>query len=148
MKFHDLAAPAHKGRKRLGRGIGSGQGKTAGRGTKGQNARTGGKRRPGFEGGQNPLLKRLPKTRGFRSLNRSDQAIIHTDQLNCFKADASVNKEALCKAGLLTSVSQVVKLLHRGALTRPLKLNIDGASATARGAVEAAGGSLSKGDTN
>lgn len=113
MKFHDLELRAKKTTKRVGRGIGSGHGKTAGRGTKGQNARTGGGVRVGFEGGQNPLLQRIPKQRGFKSMSPKAQ-VVHTDQLGHFKAGSEVTTEALFRAGLINDPKLPVKILGRG----------------------------------
>ncbi len=142
MKYHELNIETKKDKKRVGRGIGSGYGKTAGRGTKGQNARTGGGVRPGFEGGQNPLMKRLPKVRGFRSKARKNVETLHTDQLNTFRAKSTVTKQQLKEARLISSIDSKVKLLKRGELTKDLTLEIDSASASAAAAVEAAGGKI------
>src|SRR5438270_11023419 len=111
MKIHELNVASGENRKRIGRGIGSGKGKTAGRGTKGQNSRTGGGVRPGFEGGQNPLAKRLPKSRGFKSLNPTNYQVVNIGDLGVFKAGATVDSEGLKKASLISSVKQPVKLL-------------------------------------
>src|SRR5687767_3074169 len=118
MKINQLSLKPARGTKRKGRGIGSGQGKTAGRGTKGQNARTGGGVRPGFEGGQNPLMHRIPKQRGFKSLGTKAQ-VIHTDQLNQFSA--RVGLDELLAAGLISDSRLPVKLLKRGELTKKLE---------------------------
>lgn len=145
MKYHELETPTLKKSKRVGRGIGSGSGKTAGRGTKGQNARTGGGTRPGFEGGQNPLMKRLPKVRGSRSRfkpNRIKDEIVHTDQLNSFKAGSQINKAVLAKAGLISNEQVGVKILSRGKLDKALKVTLNKVSASAAKAIQAAGGSL------
>lgn len=122
MKYNELNLPAKKDRKRVGRGIGSGYGKTAGRGTKGQNSRTGGGVRPGFEGGQNPLLQRIPKLRGFTSRNPKAQ-VVHTDQLNVFKSGATVSPQTLLDAGLISDVKVPVKVLLRGKLEHTVKLD-------------------------
>lgn len=121
MKYNELNLPAKKDRKRVGRGIGSGYGKTAGRGTKGQNSRTGGGVRPGFEGGQNPLLQRIPKLKGFTSRSPKTQ-VVHTDQLNIFKAGATVNPQSLFEAGLIDNLNIPVKVLLRGKVNVALKL--------------------------
>src|SRR6185369_4240525 len=102
MKIHELNLTSKTDRKRVGRGIGSGYGKTAGRGTKGQNARTGGGVRPGFEGGQNPLAKRLPKKRGFAALSRVEYQVVNLGQLNRLREGSTVDAEALAKAGLIS----------------------------------------------
>ncbi len=142
MKYHQLDITSKKTKKRVGRGTGSGYGKTAGRGTKGQNARTGGGVRIGFEGGQNPLMKRLPKTRGFRSHPKQKTETIHTDQLNEFRAKSTVGNQQLKEAGLISRLDSRVKLLTRGELNKELTLDIDSASASAKKVVEAAGGSI------
>lgn len=143
MKFHELNTAAKKSRKRVGRGVGSGHGKTAGRGTKGQNARTGGGVRPGFEGGQNPLMKRLPKTRGFKQ-KAKDQVVVHTDALNRFRANTKVTKTQLHEQGLIGSPTVRVKLLHRGAVDKSLTVTVDAYSKQAAAAIEAAGGSITR----
>jgi large subunit ribosomal protein L15 len=142
MKIHELELSSPKDRKRVGRGIGSGYGKTAGRGTKGQNARTGGGVRPGFEGGQNPLAKRLPKKRGFRPLARVVYQVVNLDGLDRLKAGSTADPAALAAAGLIKKADQRVKLLARGTLTKKLTVKVHGASATAKTAVEQAGGTL------
>src|ERR1700733_7911298 len=101
MKIHELQLESAKDRKRVGRGIGSGYGKTAGRGTKGQNARTGGGVRPGFEGGQNPLAKRLPKKRGFVPIARVEYQVINLGDLERLKTSGTVGPAELAAAGLI-----------------------------------------------
>ncbi len=128
-------------KKRLGRGIGSGWGKTAGKGHKGQLARKGGKVRPGFEGGQTPLYRRLPK-RGFTPLNRNLYNVVNLDQLNQFEAGATVDANTLVKVGLLRNLNKPVKLLARGTLEKKLKIVVAKASASAKAAVEKAGGAV------
>jgi len=142
MKIHELNLESGKDKKRVGRGIGSGYGKTAGRGTKGQNARTGGGVRPGFEGGQNPLAKRLPKKRGFTALNHTQYQVVNLDGLDKFKAGTVVDAAALVAAGLVKKADDRIKLLSRGELTKKLTVTVHAASATAKAAVEAAGGTL------
>lgn len=146
MKYHQLDKPKKQHRKRVGRGIGSGYGKTAGRGTKGQNARTGGGVRPGFEGGQNPLSKRLPKVRGANSRHyRKDRIqLVHTDQLNRFKAGSKIDRPTLVEAGLIKDQKQPVKLLKRGELEKAVTVSLDAASASAASSVEASGGKFTK----
>lgn len=140
MKYHELNVMSNKDRKRVGRGIAAGQGKTAGRGTKGQNSRTGGGVRPGFEGGQNPLMQRLPKLRGFHS--RFPKArIVYTGQLSELKAK-TIDTFVLAEAGLLDTPYQRAKLLNRGDITKPLNVKLQAASATAVTAIEKAGGSF------
>jgi large subunit ribosomal protein L15 len=142
MKIHELEITSAKDRKRVGRGIGSGYGKTAGRGTKGQNSRTGGGVRPGFEGGQNPLAKRLPKKRGFTPLARVEYQVVNLDGLERLKAGSTADPAALVAAGLVKKADGRVKLLARGELTKKLTVKLHGASATAKTAVEKAGGTL------
>jgi large subunit ribosomal protein L15 len=142
MKIHELNLESAKDKKRVGRGIGSGYGKTAGRGTKGQNARTGGGVRIGFEGGQNPLAKRLPKKRGFTSLSRIEFQVVNLSVLDRFKAGSVIDAEALANAGLVKKADGRVKLLASGELSKKLTLKVNAASATARKAIEAAGGSV------
>ncbi len=142
MKIHELKLDSKTDKKRVGRGIGSGYGKTAGRGTKGQNARTGGGVRPGFEGGQNPLAKRLPKKRGFASLNPTHYQVINLVQLEGFKDGTTLNLVALSEAGLVKKANLPVKLLGTGSLTKRLTLSVHAASASASAAVAKAGGSI------
>ena len=126
--------------KRVGRGIGSGLGKTCGRGHKGQKSRSGGFHKVGFEGGQMPLQRRLPK-RGFKSqsLKYNDEVTLRTlEQLGL----AEVDMTALKQAGLVSAMAQVVKVIKRGELTRAVKLTGVGATAGAKAAIEAAGGSV------
>ncbi len=132
---------ARHAKKRLGRGIGSGLGKTAGKGTKGQNARSGGGVRPGFEGGQLPLFQRLPK-RGFKSLNRVEYSIVNVEQLNQFRAGSVVDVEKLIEAGLVKDAVNGVKILGNGKLEKKLTVKANKFSESAKQAVEAAGGSV------
>jgi large subunit ribosomal protein L15 len=128
-------------KKRVGRGQGSGQGKTAGRGGKGQKARTGNMRFEGFEGGQSPLQRRLPKF-GFVSPNRKHFAVVNLGDLGHFSAGATVDEAALRTAGLVKGRWHGVKLLGEGALALKLVVRVHRASAKARAMVEKAGGSL------
>jgi len=132
---------SHRTRKRLGRGIGSGLGKTAGKGHKGQRARKSGNVRPGFEGGQMKLYMRLPK-RGFTNTFRIEYNIINIEALSSFVDGAKVDLKALSQAGLVRDANLPIKLLGRGALTKKLDILVDRASASAQAAVEKAGGSL------
>ncbi len=144
MKIHELDLVASKNKKRVGRGISAGQGKTAGRGTKGQNSRTGGGVRLGFEGGQNPLAKRLPKKRGFRPLNQVSYQIVNLDQLVSRKA-TKFDSDQLLADGLIANTKQPVKLLARNKdekLDKKLTVTVQAASTAARTAIEAAGGSV------
>lgn len=141
MKYHDLTTAPKKSAKRVGRGIAGGQGKTAGRGTKGQGARTGSSKRPGFEGGQNPLMQRLPKLRGFRSIAIKAENV-YTDQL--VAVGAKVNNETLAAKGLVTSPYARVKLLYRGEVAKAVTVELQGISAKALEAVQSAGGSFTQ----
>jgi large subunit ribosomal protein L15 len=142
MKVHELKLTSQTDKKRVGRGIGSGYGKTAGRGTKGQNSRTGGGVRPGFEGGQNPLAKRLPKKRGFASLNPTNYQVVNIGQLDSLKDGAKVDVGALVQAGFIKKSSAPVKLLALGSITKKIYVSVQAASATAKAAVTKAGGSV------
>ncbi len=128
-----------KNRKRLGRGPGSGTGKTAGKGHKGQNARSGGGIKPGFEGGQMPLQRRLPK-RGFTSLNKKVYALVNLRDLDAFDAGSVIDIEVLGKAGLIGSVKDGVKILADGELSKALTVQAHKFSKSAAEKIEAAGG--------
>ncbi len=128
-------------RKRVGRGIGSGSGKTCGRGTKGAGARSGWKRRPYFEGGQMPLSRRVPK-RGFTNLFREPFQVVNVQALTRFDAGSAVDTAALAGAGLVHSAERPVKLLAQGEIDRALTLRVHAVSASARAKIEAAGGSV------
>ena len=144
MKLHELkpAEGAVKSRKRLGRGTATGQGKTAGRGQKGQKSRSGGGVRPGFEGGQTELFRRLPK-RGFTNVNRKEYAIVNLDTLNRLGDGAEVTAETLVAAKIIKDVKSGIKVLANGELTvKNLKVNVAKASSAAKAAIEAAGGSV------
>ncbi|GAB3775966.1 50S ribosomal protein L15 [Ramlibacter monticola] len=134
------AEGSKKARRRVGRGIGSGLGKTAGRGHKGQKSRAGGYHKVGFEGGQMPLQRRLPK-RGFKSLNLKFNDEVSLAQLETLGA-AEVDLLSLKAAGLVTQHAKTVKVIKSGNLTRAVKLTGIGATAGAKAAIEAAGGSL------
>ena len=135
------ASGATRKRKRVGRGPGSGHGKTAGRGHKGHGARSGGPPPPGFEGGQMPLQRRLPK-RGFTNIFRKEYAIVHVKDLNRFEAGSVVDLASLRSAGLVKKVLDGVKLLADGEIDRPLTVKVDRASRAALEKVTAAGGTL------
>ncbi|MBM7606477.1 50S ribosomal protein L15 [Metabacillus litoralis] len=143
MKLHELkpAEGSRKTRNRVGRGIGSGNGKTAGKGHKGQNARSGGGVRPGFEGGQTPLFQRLPK-RGFTNINRKDFAIVNLETLNRFEDGTEVTPELLLETGVVSNVKSGVKILGNGQLERKLTVKANKFSASAKEAIETAGGSV------
>ena len=146
MKLHDLrpAEGATQKRKRVGRGTGSGKGKTAGRGTKGQNSRTGGGVRPTFEGGQLPLVKRLPKLRGFNNRFKVSYNPVNLDNIDrLFEAGAEVNPETLTLAGLLRGVNEPVVILGRGdEFAKAMTVKAHRVSAGAKAKIEAAGGSI------
>ena len=127
MKLHELkpAEGSRKPRRRVGRGIGSGMGKTSTRGTKGQFSRTGGGTRPGFEGGQMPLYRRLPK-RGFKNTFAKKYAEVNVEQLNCFDNGAVVDPAALIEAGILKNVLDGVRVLGNGELTKSLTVQAQG----------------------
>ncbi|WP_125607570.1 50S ribosomal protein L15 [Lapidilactobacillus bayanensis] len=143
MELHELKASegSRRNRKRVGRGTSSGQGKTAGKGTKGQLARQGGKTRLGFEGGQMPLFRRMPK-RGFKNINRKEYAIVNLNDLNRFDDGADVTTDALINAGIIKKQLDGVKLLANGELTTKVNVKVAKYSAAAKEAVEAAGGSV------
>jgi len=128
-----------KNRKRIGRGTGSGHGKTATKGHKGQKARSGGNVEPGFEGGQMPMQRRLPK-RGFNPLSRKEYSLVNLSQLEAFDSGDSVDVEALLKKGLIAKVRDGVKVLADGEITKSLKVKAHKFSATAKSKIEAAGG--------
>jgi len=139
MKYHELKTAKIKRAKRVGRGISAGQGKTAGRGTKGQGSRTGSKAKPGFMGGALPTIQKLPRLPGFKS-KRAKAENVFTDQLS--QLDASVDAEALAKAGLVSSAFVSIKVLARGNLTNKVTVKLPAASQSAIAAIEAAGGSF------
>lgn len=143
MKIHELSPPAgsRKKRKRTGRGPGSGHGKTACRGHKGQNSRSGGGTTPGFEGGQMPLQRRLPK-RGFNNYFRKQYNIINLKDLDRFEANASVDVTALMDAGIVKKMKSGIKLLGNGDVSKPLNICVHKASKTAREKIEAVGGTI------
>ena len=144
MQLNDIkpAAGAKHAKRRVGRGIGSGLGKTAGRGHKGQKSRSGGYHKVGFEGGQMPLQRRLPK-RGFKSHLLKFNAEITLSQLDALGADA-VDLLALKAADLVPEMAKVVKVIKSGELKRAVKLSGIGATAGAKAAIEAAGGSIAE----
>lgn len=139
MKLNELmpSEGSRTNRKRIGRGTSSGTGKTAGRGQKGQKAR--GKVRLGFEGGQMPLYRRIPK-RGFTNINRKELAIVNLDALNVFDEGAEVTPESLLKAGIISKQLSGVKVLGNGEITKKLTVKANKFSESAVKAIEAAGG--------
>ena len=143
MRIHDLKpAPGSKKKpKRKGQGIGSGLGKTAGRGHKGQNARSGGGVRPGFEGGQMPLHRRLPK-RGFTNVFKKEIVAVNVEMLNKFEEGAVVTPEELKKAGIIKKIADGVKILGNGELKKPLTVKAHAFSKSASEKIVAAGGNI------
>lgn len=144
MKLHELqpAAGSKKTRTRVGRGLGSGLGKTSGRGQKGQNSRSGGGVRSGFEGGQMPLYRRLPK-RGFNNVFAKQYAEVNVEQLNRFEDGATVNPVALIEAGILKNVRDGIRILGNGSLeTKNLTVIANGFTKSAEEKITAAGGKV------
>jgi len=139
-ELHDLSpsSGSTKNRKRKGRGPGSGTGKTAGRGEKGQKARSGGNVHPRFEGGQMPLIRRIPK-RGFKSINRVEYQVVNVRDLE--RVDGDVSPETLKAAGLVRSLTKPVKILGVGEVSKKVAVSAHKFSATAQAKIEAAGGS-------
>ena len=142
MKQHEIspAAGSRKDRKRVGRGDGSGNGTYSGRGCKGQKSRSGYSIKPGFEGGQLPIIKRLPRKRGFTNLFRKEYSIVKLGALNIFEANSEVTPEALLDAGIVKSLKLPVKILADGDMKHPLTVKADKFSAAAKTKLEAAGG--------
>ncbi|WP_414045114.1 50S ribosomal protein L15 [Macrococcus equi] len=141
MKLHEMkpVEGARKERNRVGRGMASGNGKTSGRGHKGQKARSGGGVRLGFEGGQLPLFRRLPK-RGFTNINRKDYAIVNLDQLNRFEDGTEVTPALLIESGVVSNEKSGIKILGNGELTAKLTVKAHKFSASAKEAIEGKGG--------
>lgn len=143
MRLND--AKPQKGSKkrprRLGRGVAAGQGASAGKGMRGQNARSGGGTRPGFEGGQQPLYRRVPKLKGFPIVNRKEYTTINVSRLTSLAANTEVNLTSLKEAGIITSGKAPLKILGDGELTVALKVQAAAFTATAKSKIEAAGGS-------
>lgn len=141
-KYNELNITADKKPKRIGRGIAAGQGKTAGRGTKGQNSRTGKKQAANFAGGSRTMVTAVPKARGFKSLKAPAQ-VVYLDHLNAFKGK-TVDNDSLFKAGYIASQYQAVKVILRGELTASVNLHVANASKSAQAAIVKAGGSFVK----
>ncbi|ORI33819.1 50S ribosomal protein L15 [Listeria monocytogenes] len=141
MKLHELkpSEGSRKERNRVGRGTGSGNGKTSGRGHKGQKARSGGGVRLGFEGGQLPLFRRIPK-RGFTNINRKEFAIVNLDVLNRFEDGTEVTPELLVETGIIRNEKSGIKILSNGNIEKKLTVKANKFSAAAKEAIEAAGG--------
>ncbi|MEA1948332.1 MAG: 50S ribosomal protein L15 [Thermodesulfobacteriota bacterium] len=143
MKLNELSPPkgSRRPRKRVGRGVGSGKGKTAGRGTKGYNSRSGGGVRPGFEGGQMPLHRRLPK-RGFTNIFKKKIAVINICDLSKFESGSIVDEAALVQVGLVKGRRDGIKLLGHGEIKTPLTIKINMLSKSAREKIIQAGGKV------
>lgn len=143
MKLHELKATegSRKVRNRVGRGSSSGNGKTSGRGQKGQNSRSGGGVRLGFEGGQTPLFRRMPK-RGFSNINAKEYALVNLDQLNVFEDCTEVTPVMLKEAGIVRAEKSGVKVLGNGELTKKLTVKAAKFSKSAEAAITAKGGSI------
>lgn len=145
MNINDLDVKGKsKSNRRVGRGISAGQGKTAGRGTKGQKSRAGSSRKPGFEGGQNPLYKRIPKLRGFKPVARANKVTITTGSLNNFSGN--VDNFTLYEAKVTDSPSDIVRVVLSGEVKKKVTVHLQGASPSAVKAIEKAGGSFKKTD--
>jgi len=143
MKLHELqpAIGSTTAPKRLGRGVGSQLGKTSGKGHKGAKARSGGGKRPGFEGGQMPLTRRIPK-RGFTNIFAKQYAIVNVSALNVFEDGTTVTNEALIEAGLIKKVLDGVKVLGGGELSKKLTVSVDKVTESAKQKIEAIGGKV------
>lgn len=142
MKYNELNVTANKDRKRKGRGISAGQGKTAGRGTKGQGSRTGKKLSAVFQGGQRALVQAVPKARGFKSIRKPAQ-VVYLDHLNAF-AGKTVDNFSLFEEGYIATPFHTVKVIARGELTEKVTLQVQGASKSVQAAITKAGGSFVK----
>jgi large subunit ribosomal protein L15 len=134
------APGSKKSRKRVGRGDGSGHGTYSGRGCKGQKSRSGSKLHPGFEGGQLPLIKRLPRKRGFVNIFRIEYSLVNVGQLDIFEPESEVTPQRLLATGLVKSLQRPVKILADGALANPLVIKANKFSAAAKAKIEAVGG--------
>lgn len=144
MKYNELNITANKQNTHVGRGIAAGKGKTAGRGTKGQNARSGGGVRPGFEGGQNPLMKRLPKLRGFKAVKPKAE-VVYTSQLN--ELGSTIDNAKLAETKFVSSEFVRVKVVLNGEVSKKVNLSTQGISSGALKTLEKAGGSFQKVET-
>lgn len=145
MELKDLqpAEGSRKARKRVGRGAASGTGKTSGRGLNGQKSRAGGGKRAGFEGGQTPLARRLPKLPGFTNINHTEYVPVNVSRLEeKFEAGATVDGESLVAAGIIKHADALVKVLGDGEITKALTIKVDKVSASAQKKIEAAGGKV------
>lgn len=142
MKYNELQVTSNKNKKRVGRGISAGQGKTAGRGTKGQGSRTGKKLNATFQGGQRALVQAVPKARGFKSL-RTPAQVVYLDRLNGLKVKV-LDNFTLFEAGLIATPFHTVKVIARGELSDKVTLNVQGASKSVQNAIVKAGGTFNK----
>ena len=144
MEQHELKPPigAKHSRKRVGRGDGSGHGSFSGRGCKGHKSRAGGGVRIGFEGGQLPLIERLPRKRGFTNIFKADYCIINVGQLNSFDANTEITPQVLKKAGLIKSLNNPIKILGNGEIDKPLIIKTGKYSSSAEKKIVAAGGKV------
>ncbi|MBI4298374.1 MAG: 50S ribosomal protein L15 [Chloroflexi bacterium] len=142
MRIHEIGAPkgARKTPKRVGRGDGSGRGNYSGKGQKGQKARTGGGVRPGFEGGQTPIIRRLPSIRGFNNIFKQEYVIVNLSSFDSLPENAEVTPEALLKAKIVRNLKHPVKILGEGTITKSLTVEAHRFSKSAREKIEAAGG--------
>ena len=148
MRQNDIAPPpsSKKERKRVGRGNASGYGTYAGRGLKGQKSRSGNKMRPGFEGGQLPLIKRLPRKRGFVNIFRKEYSIVNVAKLNTFAEGSEVTPEKLHAAGLVKTLKHPVKILANGEVGHAVTVKANKFSMAAKAKIEAAGGKVEEVD--
>ncbi|MFC2052650.1 50S ribosomal protein L15 [Chloroflexota bacterium] len=137
-----MAPDSKRSRKRVGRGDGSGHGTYSGRGCNGQKSRSGYSAKPGFEGGQLPLIKRLPQKRGFTNIFKTEYSLVNIDKLKMFGAGSEVTPESLVAAGLVKSLRHPVKILADGDINHPLLLKVHKCSAAAKAKIEAAGGQV------
>ena len=140
MKYNELQVTSNKSKKRVGRGIAAGQGKTAGRGTKGQGSRTGKKLHAVFQGGQNAMMQAIPKSRGFKS-HKTPAQVVYLDHLNAFKGK-TVDNMSLYEAGLIETPFHKVKIILRGELNEKVTLRVQAASKSVQAAVTKAGGTF------
>jgi len=136
------APGSRRKRKRVGRGNGSGHGTYSGRGCKGQKSRSGFRMKPGFEGGQLPLIRRLPRKRGFTNIFKINYSLVNIDKLNQFETGSEVTPEGLVAAGVVKSLRQPIKILAGGDITHPLLVKANRFSAAAKAKIEAAGGTV------
>lgn len=136
------ASGAKHSKKRVGRGLGSGHGTFSGRGCKGDKSRSGGSVRIGWEGGQNPIIQRLPRKRGFTNIFKTEYSIINIGSLNVFEANTEVIPETMLKAGLIKTLNKPVKILANGEIDRPLVIKVSKFSSSAEKKITAAGGRI------